>query len=335
MKPVLFSSGIIGTGSYVPEKVITNQDLEKIVNTSDEWITSRTGIRERRIVNDEQATSDLSTIAAKRALEDAGLNAEEIDLIIVATITPDMSFPSTACIVQNNIGAVRGAAFDLEAACSGFLYALNVANQFVATGFYKNILVIGAECLSRITNWKDRRTCILFGDGAGAAVVSRVEEGYGFLSHYMGADGNGGDSLNLKAGGSRLPASMATIEQELHYIHMDGSEVFKFAVRIMASAAEEAIKRAGITKEQIDSLIPHQANIRIIKGAAKRLNLGMDKIFVNLDHYGNMSDASIPVALDEAVRSGKIRKGDNVCMVGFGGGLTWASNVLKWAVDTE
>lgn len=335
MKAGLFSSGIIATGSYVPEQVITNQDLEKIVDTTSEWIVARTGIRERRIADVNQATSDLSTIAARRALENAGLKAQELDLIIVATITPDMSFPSTACIVQNNIGAVKAAAFDLEAACSGFLYALNVANQFIATGFYKNILVIGAECLSRITNWKDRGTCILFGDGAGAAVVSRVEDGYGILSQCLGADGSGGNSLNMKAGGSRLPASMETVEKELHYVYMDGSEVFKFAVRIMTSAAEQAIQSAGIKKEDVDFLVPHQANIRIIDGAAKRLNVSMDKIYVNLDKYGNMSAASIPVALDEAVRLGKIKKGDHVCLVGFGGGLTWASNIMKWAVQTK
>jgi 3-oxoacyl-[acyl-carrier-protein] synthase-3 len=327
----LFSVGIIGTGSYVPENIITNQDLEKIVDTSDEWILSRTGIRERRIADDNQATSDLCSIAARRALESAGMSATDIDLIIVATITPDMSFPSTACIVQSNIGAKGAAAFDLEAACSGFLYALNVANQFVATGFYNNVLVIGAECLSRITNWKDRKTCILFGDGAGAAIVGRVEKGYGFLSHYMGADGNGGDSLKMKAGGSRLPTSIATIEQELHYIYMDGSEVFKFAVRIMTSAVEETLKLGGIKKDEINLLIPHQANLRIIQGAAKRLDVDSDKVFVNLEKYGNMSAASIPVAIDEAVRSGRIKKGDNICMVGFGGGLTWASNVMKWA----
>ena len=327
----LFSAGIIGIGSYVPEKVITNQDLEKIVDTSDEWIVTRTGIRERRIAAEEQATSDLGTIAARRALENAGIRAEELDLIIVATVTPDMNFPSTACLIQNNLKAARAAAFDVEAACSGFLYSLATANQFIATGFYRNILVVGAECLSRFTNWKDRNTCILFGDGAGAAIVGRVEQGYGMLSHCMGADGSGGDLLKLRAGGSRLPASLETVENDLHYVHMDGSEVFKFAVRIMVTAAGEAIRLAGMTKEDLDYLIPHQANIRIIKEAAKRLDMSMDRVWVNLDKYGNMSAASIPVALDEAVRSGRIRKGDNICMVGFGGGLTWASCIMKWA----
>jgi 3-oxoacyl-[acyl-carrier-protein] synthase-3 len=327
----LYSAGIIGTGSYLPEKVITNKDLEKLVDTSDEWIITRTGIRERRIAEDNQATSDLGTIAAQRAIKDAGISAQDIDLIIAATVTPDMSFPSTACIIQNNIKAVNAAAFDIEAACSGFIYALTMANQFIATGLYKNVLVVGAECLSRFTNWKDRNTCILFGDGAGAVVVSRVEQGYGILSQYLGADGSGGDLLDVKAGGSRLPASAETIEDSLHYIHMDGSEVFKFAVRIMVTAAEEAIRLAGISKEDLDYLVPHQANIRIINGAAKRLNMSTEKVWVNLDKYGNMSGASVPVALDEAVRSRKIKKGDNICLVGFGGGLTWASAILKWA----
>ena len=333
MKSDLFSAGIIGVGSYVPGNIITNKDLERIVDTTDEWILNRTGIRERRIADDNQAASDLGTIAANKALKNAGLTPNDIDLIIVATITPDMNFPSTACIIQHNLGAVKAAAFDLEAACSGFLYALNVASQFIMNGSYENILVIGTECMSRITNWKDRKTCILFGDGAGAVVLSKVEKGYGFLSQYMGADGSGKNFLKISAGGSRLPASISTIEQNLHYIYMDGSEVFKFAVRIMADAAKEAIIRANIEKEDIDFLIPHQANKRIIEGAAKRLELNMSKIITNLDRYGNMSAASIPVALDEVLAKGMIKKGDIICMVGFGAGLTWASNIIRLAVD--
>jgi 3-oxoacyl-[acyl-carrier-protein] synthase-3 len=328
----LFHGGIIATGSYVPEKVITNHDLEKIVDTSDEWIVTRTGIRERRIADKDTATSDLATIAAQRALESARLTAQDIDMIIVATVTPDMHFPSTACLVQKNIGAVNASAFDLEAACSGFLYGIVVANQFIATGLYRNVMVIGAECLSKFINWKDRNTCVLFGDGAGAVIVSRVEEGYGFLSQILGADGTGASLLTLEAGGSRRPASFETVEKQLHYIHMEGSEVFKFAVRIMASMAEEAVKRAGLTKEEVDFLIPHQANIRIIEAARKRLELPEDKVYVNLDRYGNMSAASIPVALDEAVRLGLVKKGDNIVMVGFGGGLTWAACAMRWAV---
>jgi 3-oxoacyl-[acyl-carrier-protein] synthase-3 len=331
MTETLFPAGIVGTGSYVPDRIMTNQDLEKLVDTSDEWIVTRTGIRERRIAAKEQATSDLGTIAARRALEDAGMQAGDVDLILVATATPDMNFPSTACLIQNNLKAVRAAAFDVEAACSGFLYSLSIAAQFIATGFYRNVLVIGAECLSRFTNWKDRNTCVLFGDGAGAAVVRRVEQGYGILSGTMGADGSGGDLLKLQAGGSRLPASQETVRNHLHYVHMEGSEVFKFAVRIMVSAAREAMDLAGITTEDLDYLIPHQANIRIIKAAAKHLKISADKVWINLDRYGNMSAASIPVALDEAARSGKIRKGNIICMVGFGGGLTWASSIMKWA----
>ena len=327
----LYSVGITGTGSYVPERVITNKDLEKLVDTSDEWIVTRTGIRERRIADKDVASSDMATIAAERAIKDAGITAEEIDLIIVSTVTPDMSFPSTACLVQKNIKAVNAAAFDLEAACSGFIYNLSVASQFIATGMYRNVLAIGAETLSRFTNWKDRSTCILFGDGAGAVVLGRVEKGYGILSQYLGADGRGGELLACRAGGSRNPASIETVEKDLHYIYMDGSEVFKFAVRIMVSAAEEAIRRAGMTLDDLDYLVPHQANIRIIDGAAKRLNLSTDKVWVNLHRLGNMSSASIPVALDEAVRSGSIKKGDNLCMVGFGGGLTWGSCIVKWA----
>jgi len=328
----LFHGGIIATGSYVPEKVITNHDLERIVDTSDEWIVTRTGIRERRIADSNTATSDLATMAARRALESARLTPQDIDMIVVATVTPDMHFPSTACLVQRNIGATNASAFDLEAACSGFLYGIIVANQFVATGLCRNVMVIGAECLSKFVNWKDRNTCVLFGDGAGAVIVSRVGEGYGFLSQVLGADGSGADLLMLEAGGSRKPPSFETVERELHYIYMEGSEVFKFAVRIMAAMAEEAVWRAGLTKEQVDFLIPHQANIRIIEAARKRLELPEDKVYVNLDRYGNMSAASIPVALDEAIRLGRIKKGDNIVMVGFGGGLTWGACAMKWAV---
>ena len=323
--------GIIGTGSYLPENIITNSDLEKIVDTSDEWIVSRTGIKERRIADRGMATSDLATFAAQKAISDAQISPEDIDLIIVATVSPDMNFPSTACLVQANIGAVNAAAFDLEAACSGFLYGLVIADQFITNGLYKNVLVIGAECLSRFTNWKDRNTCVLFGDGAGAAIVGRVEEGYGILFEKLGADGKGGDLLKLEAGGSRKPASLDTVEKELHYIHMEGSEVFKFAVRVMASAAEQAVKLAGMENTDIDYLIPHQANLRIIEAARKRIDLSRDKVYINLDRYGNMSSASIPVALDEATHSGVIKKGNNILLVGFGGGLTWGSCLIKWS----
>lgn len=323
--------GIIGTGSYVPEKELTNLELEEMVDTTDEWIKTRTGISKRRIADAETATSDLATKAAQIAIKDAGLLPEDIDLIIVATVTPDMSFPSTACIVQKNIGAKKAAAFDLEAACSGFIYGITVGEQFIKSGIYKNILVIGAETLSKILNWKDRNTCVLFGDGAGAAVLSQVDEGYGMLASTLGADGASGDYLTQPAGGSRIPASLETVENNLHYVQMDGSEVFKFAVRIMAKSALQATENSGLKIEDIDYMIPHQANIRIIESAAKRLNISMDKVYVNLNNYGNMSAASVPVALDEAVRKGKIKRDDIVSLVAFGGGLTWGSSIIKWA----
>ncbi|MBH8582746.1 beta-ketoacyl-ACP synthase III [Thermoactinomyces sp. CICC 10735] len=327
------SVGILGTGSYLPEKVLTNADLEKMVDTNDEWIVSRTGIRERRIAAPEEASSDLSVKAAEKALKKAGIRAEELDMIIVTTVTPDMNFPATACLVQDRLGAKKAATFDLSAACTGFIYGISTGAQFIATGVYKYVLVIGVECLSRIVDWTDRNTCVLFGDGAGAAVLGPVEEGYGFLSFELGGDGSGGNLLNLPAGGSRLPASEKTIRERLHCVHMSGREVFKFAVRVMGNATEEALAKAGLSKEDIDFLVPHQANIRIIDSAVKRLGLTEDKVVVNLDRYGNMSSASIPVALDEAVERGLIKKGDTMVLCGFGGGLTWGATVLKWALD--
>ena len=324
------SVGITGTGSCLPEKKLTNFDLEKMVDTTDEWIRTRTGISERRIADNKTATSDLATEAAKIAIDDAGLLLEDIDLIIVATATPDMAFPSTACIVQKNIGAKNAVAFDIEAACSGFLYALAIGEQFIKTGVYRNVLIIGAETLSKITNWKDRRTCVLFGDGAGAAVLQQVEGGLGILSSSLGSDGFRGDYLTQPAGGSRMPASIKTILNDLHYIHMDGREVFKFAVRAMSKSALEIIKDVGYNIEDVDYMIPHQANIRIIEAVAKKINLTMDKVYVNLNDYGNMSVASIPVALDEAVKKGSVKAGDIIILVAFGGGLTWGSSVIKW-----
>ncbi|WP_124727636.1 beta-ketoacyl-ACP synthase III [Staphylospora marina] len=329
MRPV----GILGTGAYLPEKVLTNRDLEKMVDTTDEWIVSRTGIRERRIAAPDQASSDLAVEAARQALEHAGLTAEEIDLIIVATVTPDMAFPATACLVQDRLGAKKAATFDLSAACTGFLYGITTAAQFIATGVYRYALVIGVECLSRILNWEDRNTCVLFGDGAGAAVLGPVEEGYGFLSFELGGDGSGGEQLKLPAGGSRLPASEETVKNKLHTVSMAGREVFKFAVRVIGHCTEEALKKVGMTKDDIDFLIPHQANIRIIDSAIKRFGLTEDKVVINLDRYGNMSSASIPVALNEAVRDGRIKKGDTLVLCGFGGGLTWGAAVMKWARD--
>jgi len=325
------AAGIIGTGSYMPETVLTNSYFEERLDTNDEWIVSRTGIKERRKAEESVATSDIATYAALKAIEDANLNPEDLDMIIVATVTPDMSFPSTACIVQKNIGAINASAFDISAACSGFIYGLSIAEKFIKTGSAKYILVIGAETLSKITDYSDRNTCVLFGDGAGAAVVSSVEENNGILASYTGSDGRGGDLLKLPAGGSRMPASMETLANRMHYIKMDGSEVFKFAIKIMGEAAEKALEMCGLDKKDIDYLIPHQANIRIIESATKRLKIPKDKVFVNIDKYGNMSAASIAVALDEANKANKLSKGDVVVLVGFGGGLTWGSIVLRWA----
>jgi 3-oxoacyl-[acyl-carrier-protein] synthase-3 len=322
--------GIIGTGKYVPERILTNQELEQMVETNDEWIVTRTGIRERRLAAETEATSDLAYEAAKRALDAAGLTADQLDLILVATITPDMFFPSTACLLQNKLGAKQAAAFDLSAACSGFIYGLATASNMIATGMYKHVLVVGAETLSRITDYTDRNTCILFGDGAGAVVLGPVEEGRGFLSFELGADGSGGELLKVGGGGSRLPASAASIEDKQHYIYMAGNDVFKFAVRIMGSAAEDALAKAGKTKEDVDLLVPHQANIRIIQSALNRLSLPEEKAMINLDKYGNMSAASIPVALAEAVEQDRVKPGDCLVLVGFGGGLTWGSSVLIW-----
>lgn len=326
----IYSVGITGMGSYVPEKIVSNDDLSKIMDTSDEWINSRTGIRERRIADKDIATSDLCTEAALKAIKDANIDSKDIDLILIATVTSDMAFPSTACIVQKNIGADNAAAFDISVGCSGFLYGLAIGSNFIATGAYKTVLVIGSEVLSKILDWEDRSTCVLFGDGAGACVLQRCEDGKGILSYDLGADGANGHFLTQPAGGSRMPASHETVEKRLHYVHMDGGEVFKFAVRAMEKASLKALEKANIGLEDIDYLIPHQANIRIIKSSAKRLKVPKEKVYVNLDKYGNMSSASIPIALDEAYHKGLIKKDDTVLLVAFGAGLTWASVVLKW-----
>jgi 3-oxoacyl-[acyl-carrier-protein] synthase III len=327
---MLSSVGIIGTGMYVPEKILTNADLEKIVETNDEWIVSRTGIRERHIAAPDQATSDLAYHAAMQALENAGMTADQLDLIVIATITPDTMFPSTACILQDKLGAKNAAAFDLSAACSGFVYSMATASSMIRTGMYKNALVIGADTLSRITDYTDRNTCVLFGDGAGAVILGEVPEGRGFLSFDLGAEGAGGPLLKLEAGGSRLPASAETVQDGKHFIYMNGREVFKFAVRVMGSATEEVLRKAGKTKEDIDLFVPHQANIRIIQSAMNRLDLPEDRCVINVDKYANTSAASIPLALVEAAQQGRIKEGDTVLLVGFGGGLTWGASVLVW-----
>lgn len=323
-------SKIIGTGSAIAENKVTNYDMEKIVETNDEWIRTRTGIENRYFADEKTCTSHLASAAAEKALEAAGIKAEALDLIIVATITPDMGFPATACLVQDSIGARNAAAFDLEAACSGFLYGMAIADQFISTGFYKHILVIGAETMSRILDMEDRNTCVLFGDGAGAVVMGPSSDESEILSFELGADGSGGKYLYMPGGGSMNPASQMTIDEKLHVVKMGGTDVFKFAVRVMENASLAAIEKAKLDIDQVDYLVPHQANIRIIQAAAKKLKLPMDQVMVNIDQYGNMSAASIPVALDEAVRNKNINKGDNVVMVGFGGGLTWASCVMKW-----
>ena len=324
--------GIVGTGVYLPDKVLTNVELEQIVDTSDEWIRTRTGIKERRIVSDDMSTSDLAYLAGRNALENAGILAEEVDLIILASISSDLPFPATACIVQEKLGAKAATAFDISAGCSGFVFGLAVGSQFIQTGMYNTVLVIGAEAVSRILNWKDRNTCVLFGDGAGAAVLRKVEAGFGIMSVELGSDGSGCDLLKQEAGGTRTPITHVNCQSDEHYLFMAGREVFKFAVKIMGECALKALDSAGLSTKDIDWLIPHQANIRIIESAAKRLELPMEKVFVNIEKYGNTSAASIPIALHEAYREEKIKKGDVIVLVGFGAGLTWGASVMRWAI---
>lgn len=333
MTAKLCNAGILGTGFYVPEKIMTNADLEKIVETSDEWIVERTGIKERRIAEDDQPMSDLALKAAKNALADAGVAAEDLDLIIVATLTSDRVIPSTACMIQNLLGAKHAAAFDLSAACSGFAYAASVAAQFIETGAYKKALVIGAETLSKYINWEDRNTCVLFGDGAGAAVLGEVEEGYGILSFDLGSDGSGGDAIQIPSSGSLMPVSKESIDQKLNLIHMNGRDVFKFAVKAMGKTVKNSLAKIDMPQEKIDWLVPHQANIRIIESAAKRLSMPMDKVIVNIHKYGNMSAACIPIALAEAAAAKRFKKGDIIALSGFGAGLTWASCIIRWSKE--
>jgi len=322
---------IKGIGSYVPERVLTNEELSKRVDTSDEWILSRTGIRERHIAADNEATSDLATKAAMAAIENAGLKPTDINLIIVATITPDMSFPSTACFVQYKLGLRDIPAFDITAACSGFLYGLEIAKGLLKSGVYHNVLVIGAEKLSCITNWEDRTTCVLFGDGAGAVVLgTSPDPDYGILESTMGADGSSYQILNLPAGGSAMPATIETVKAGKHFLQMQGNQVFKLAVRAMGDCAAAVIERRGLRNDQITWVIPHQANARIIEAISQKLGIGMERFWVNLDSFGNTSAASIPIALDEAWRAGSIKKDDLLLFVSFGAGLTWASTLIKW-----
>jgi 3-oxoacyl-[acyl-carrier-protein] synthase-3 len=321
---------IIGTGSCVPDKVLTNSDLEKFLDTTDEWIVSRTGIRERHIASEGEYTSDLATRAAERALAMAGVRGEEIDLVVVGTITGDFPWPATACLVQKNLGATGAAAFDVSAACSGFVYALDAAVRRIETGVSKKALVIGAEVLSRAVDWEDRNTCILFGDGAGAVVLEGQEGEHGVLSTHLHADGSYWELLYQPGFGSRFPASEAGIKERLPFLKMQGNEVFKVAVRSLSEVAQEALAANGMTTADIDLFIPHQANRRILEATAKRLGLGDEQVYINVDRFGNTSGASIPLALDEANRAGRVKDGDIVLLDAFGGGFTWASALLRW-----
>lgn len=322
--------GIVGMGVYIPDRVVTNDEIGEIIGSNDEWIKSRTGIAERRFAAPHQATSDMGVIAGRRALEDAGISPEEVDLIILATATPDMFFPASACLVQDRLGAKKAAAFDLEAGCTGFVYALVTGSQFISSGLYKTVLIIGSDTLSRITNWQDPKTCVLLGDAAGAVVLTAVPKEYGLLAVTLGSDGSGGMLLTIPAGGSRMPTTPKTVERNLHTLDMNGREVFKFAVRIMVESTEEVVQQAGLSLNDISLFIPHQANSRIIEAAAKKLNVPMDRMLVNINRYGNTSSASIPLALWEGHQEGRFKHGDNIVMVGFGSGLTWGAVVLRW-----
>ncbi|MGB0408436.1 MAG: beta-ketoacyl-ACP synthase III [Opitutales bacterium] len=325
------SVAILGTGAYAPEKVVTNDDMAKIVETSDEWIRTRTGIRQRHFAEASETTSDMAAAAAAKALEAAGTSPEEIDLVVVATMTPDMPFPSTACLVQDKLGLPKVTAFDVQAACSGFVYVLNIASAMLQSGGYKKALVIGAEKTSPILDFEDRTTCVLFGDGASAAVLGLCDEPQtGILGSIAGADGSNPDLLCQPGGGTAIPASKQSVEGRQHFLKMNGKEIFKLAVRVMEQASLDILERCGYGRQDIDLVIPHQANMRIIESLAKRLSLPLDKFHNNLDRYGNTSAASVGIALDEAVRAGRVKSGDIVLLVAFGAGLTWASCLIKW-----
>jgi 3-oxoacyl-[acyl-carrier-protein] synthase III len=321
---------IIGTGSYVPEKILNNDELARMVDTSDEWITTRTGIKERRVAATDEHTSDMAAKAALAAIEQAGISAKEIELILVATATPDMMFPATACLVQTKIGATAATCLDVSAACAGFLCAIEIAQQFITSHTYDTVLVVGAEKLTSITNWTDRNTCVLFGDGAGAAVLQHRDGAHGVISTHMGSDGQFADILFMPGGGCHTPITPENVDKNLQTIHMSGKDVYKQAVIAMLAATQNVLDQAGLTIEDIACIIPHQANVRIIEAIADRLKIPINRFFVNLDRYGNTSAAAVAIALDEANRTGRIKTGDYVLMVVFGGGLTWASTIIEW-----
>ncbi len=325
-----FNTIIIGTGAALPDTVITNRDLEKMVDTNDQWIVSRTGIRERRKLEDGLSNVDLTERASREALERAGLDPSELDMIIVATVTPDYPTPSTSCLLQARLKAFKAAAVDLSAGCTGFVYALTVGHQFIRSGTYKNILVVGAEVLSRVTDWKDRSTCVLFGDGAGAAVLAPTEEDRGIMSFSLHADGRGGKLLMIPGGGSALPASEESLHNRMHFIKMNGNEIFKFAVKAVDENLSQLMARENLKPEDLDYLFLHQANMRIIEYIRKRLKLPPEKVPVNIDRYGNTSSATIPVAIHEEIIAGRMAEGDLVAMVAFGAGLTWGGLLMKW-----
>ncbi|HHT9112863.1 MAG TPA: beta-ketoacyl-ACP synthase III [Candidatus Wunengus sp. YC65] len=323
-------ASITGIGSYLPDKVLTNYDLEKMVDTSNDWIIQRTGIKERRIVENGVTTSDIATQASLRAMEDAGVSPKDLDMIITSTITPDHIFPSTSCYIQQKIGATRACAFDILAACAGFIYAMSIGQSFINSGAMKTVLVVGAECLSKITDYTDRTTCVLFGDGAGAVIIQRNPVKHEILSSSLAADGSEADVLIMPGGGARNPASLESVQQRLHYIQFKGKEVFKLAINNITNLILETTRDNGLTLDDIDLIIPHQSNLRIIEATMEKLGLPMEKAFVNIDKYGNTSSASVPIAMDEARKEGRLRKGNIVMLVAFGGGLTWGSSVIRW-----
>lgn len=326
----MIRSRIIGTGSYLPKKILTNRDLVRRIETTEQWILERTGIRERRIADEKEATSDLAGKAAVCALDMAGIHVNDLDLIIVATATPDMLFPSTACLVQDLLQAKKAAAFDVNAACSGFLFGLSIADQYIRGGSIQNVLVVGSEVLSRIIDWSDRNTCVLFGDGAGAVVLGPTKDDRGILSTHLHSDGRLWELIRVPGGGSRVPPSPSMMAEGLSYLKMKGNETFKVAVRTLEEAVIETLKANNIEIEEVSLLVPHQANLRIIQAVVQRLGFSIEKVMINVDRYGNTSAASIPIALDEAVRGGRVKDGDLILLEAFGAGLTWASGLVKW-----